>query len=402
MARRERVFAADAGGLQVEVPLLSADGQRVASESPYGITIWQTATARPIFRMEIPINAARPARCDPQVRRWAAVDTVTEAALCRVVDAETGDALLQVRVPIPLRENRHAVAWSPDGHRMAAGFGQGGVHIYAVPADRSRARAFNAGAARDFQWSPDGKRFALSTGDGIRVGRLPLSDPPIRLGPPQTQARPDVFSLSPDGRFLAAADDDGTVAIWEIASGRLARRIPGHPVPAEIPHIPRFRVMSALLWSPDGKRLAGFRWGDKGLWVWEVATGRLLTSFAFGSSFQPVSSGPQPIVWSRDSQFLAVVTSAVTPRVRVLDVTAGKQVREWAADTSFSNFTNLIAWGPTDQMLTTGIGNPPRIQIWDVNTGEKDFPFEKPITELEAMSWSPDGRRLVKLLRENM
>ena len=305
---------------------------------------------------------------------------------------------MQIRVPTPLRGNRHAVAWSPDGRRLAAGFDQGGVHIYTVPADRSQARTFNAGAARDFQWSPDGKRFALSTGDGIRIGRLPLSDPPIRLGAPQAQTPPVMSSLSPDGKFLAGADGDGTVTIWEIASGRLAQRIPGHPAPAGLPHIPTVRAVSALLWSPDAKRLAGFRWGDNGLWVWEVATGRLLSSFAFGSSFQPFSSGPPPIVWSRDSQFLlAVVTS---PRVRVLDVTAGKQVREWAADTSFSNYTNLIAWGPTDQMLTTGIGNPPRVQIWDVKTGEKDFAFEKPIPELEAISWSPDGRRLVKLLRE--
>jgi WD40 repeat protein len=390
VARRERVFAADAGGLQVEVPLVSADGQRVAAESTYGITIWQTATARPIFRMGM-----RPGRCDPQARRWAVVDTLpTAAALCRVVDTDTGETLLQVRVPIPSHQDRYPVAWSPDGRRLAAGFRQGGVHIYAVPADPSQVRTFNAGAARAFEWSPDGKRFAISTGDGIRIGRLPLSDPPIRLGPPQAQTPPVVFSLSPDGRFLAGADGDGSVSIWEVASGRLARRIPGHPAPVEMPHIPTFPTLSALLWSPDGKWLAGFRSGD-GLWVWEVATGRLLTSFAFGSSFQTGSS--PPIVWSRDSQFLAVLTS---PTVRVLDVTAGKQVREWAADTSFSNWANLIAWGPTEERLTTGIGNPPWVRIWDVKTGEKVFSFEEPTPDLDAMSWSPDGRRLVKLLHE--
>ncbi len=401
VARRERVFAAEAGGLRVAMPLLRrrrAASRRRKHERHYHLANRHGAAHLPDGN---PIQLrARPAHCDPQLRRWVVVDTRSDAALCRVVDTETGEALLQIRVPTPLRGNRHAVAWSPDGRRLAAGFDQGGVHIYTVPADRSQARTFNTGAATDFQWSPDGKSFALSrrTVDGIRVGRLPLSDPPIRLGPPQAQTPPVMSRLSPDGKFLAGADDDGTLTIWEIASGRLTRRIPGPPAPAGLPHIPTVRAVSALLWSPDAKRLAGFRWGDNGLWVWEVATGRLLSSFAFGSSFQPFSSGPPPIVWSRDSQFLlAVVTS---PRVRVLDVTAGKQVREWAADTSFSNYTNLIAWGPTDQRLTTGIGNPPRIQIWDVNTGEKDCSFEKPIPELDAMSWSPDGRRLVKLLRE--
>ena len=276
---------------------------------------------------------------------------------------------------------------------------QGGVHIYTVPADRSQARTFNAGAARDFQWSPDGKRFALSTGDGIpyrSFASVRSSHPPgggggaDAAGHVQSEPRWQV----PRGGGRRRHRDD----LGDCLGPTRGQRIPGHPAPAGLPHIPTVRAVSALLWSPDAKRLAGFRWGDNGLWVWEVATGRLLSSFAFGSSFQPFSSGPPPIVWSRDSQFLlAVVTS---PRVRVLDVTAGKQVREWAADTSFSNYTNLIAWGPTDQMLTTGIGNPPRVQIWDVKTGEKDFAFEKPIPELEAISWSPDGRRLVKLLRE--
>jgi hypothetical protein len=75
-----------------------------------------------------------------------------------------------------------ALAWSPDGRRLAAGFSQGKVSIYNPPKDRSELRIVNTGTASFFEWSPNGKQFAFSTQGEVRIGSVPPSERPIRLG----------------------------------------------------------------------------------------------------------------------------------------------------------------------------------------------------------------------------
>jgi tetratricopeptide (TPR) repeat protein len=49
---------------------------------------------------------------------------------------------------------------------------------------------------------------------------------------------------SPDGRRLASAAEDGTVRLWDAASGRQVLALKGHT-----------GVVSSVAWSPDGRRL---------------------------------------------------------------------------------------------------------------------------------------------------
>src|SRR5205823_7117585 len=102
-------------------------------------------------------------------------------ATCRVLDMDTSHELMRVDVEIPMNRYQSALAWSPDGHRLAAGFSQGKVYIFNPPEDRSETRIVNTGTAAFFEWSPDGKRFTFSTQGEVRLGRLPPTQPPSRL-----------------------------------------------------------------------------------------------------------------------------------------------------------------------------------------------------------------------------
>ena len=70
------------------------------------------------------------------------------------------------------------------------------------------------------------------------------------------------MAFSPDGTRLASAGDDGTVRVWDAATGQEALTLKGHT--AEV---------SSVAFSPDGTRLASAG-DDSTVKVWDAATGQ--------------------------------------------------------------------------------------------------------------------------------
>jgi WD40 repeat protein len=399
VARRARVFLVEAqygttwrpnqprAGLQ-----LSADGNRVSAEAIGGATVWETATERPIFQGPTGSSGSQLGGIDPLVRRWAFLEMFGERATCRVFEMDTVLELFRVDAQIPMNNYNSALAWSPDGRRLAAGFAQGKVYVYAVPSNQAEARVWSAGPASQFEWSPDGRRFAFIAQGELRIGSLPATEPPPRLGAPLLL--PTVVSLSPDGRYLAGADRDGSLPVWDIASGQLARRLPGHPATLADRLNQVGPAANALLWSPDAKRMASVRFGDGSLRIWDMKAGTLLSFFQLGGNqFFFMQHDAVPLVWSPDSNLLAIRAGWQRKKVFIVDVTSGKQTREWDGGPDLGS-SNAMAWDPASEKLATCLGNPPQIRIWNIATGQEALALDRPVLGLNRLTWSPDGRRL--------
>jgi len=68
--------------------------------------------------------------------------------------------------------------------------------------------------------------------------------------------------FSPDGRWIASCSADGTIKIWDAATGQHKRTLEGH-----------LAGISTIAWSPDSNTLASGS-DDKAIRLWHRATGK--------------------------------------------------------------------------------------------------------------------------------
>jgi WD40 repeat protein len=104
-----------------------------------------------------------------------------------------------------------AVTFSADGRRLAAA-GPEGARVWDAHSGAERCRVPVEVGRPTLSFSPDGSRLALGVWQGAQVwdaatGRLLLTLP---VGGKVLQV-----AFSPDGLRLAAADDSGTLTLWD-------------------------------------------------------------------------------------------------------------------------------------------------------------------------------------------
>jgi hypothetical protein len=171
-----------------------------------------------------------------------------------------------------------------------------------------------------------------------------------------TGHRDYVFAIafSPDGKTLASASPDGTVKLWDTATGKQRLRLYTKCVRVE-----------AVAFSPDGKVLASGGWngmlgGDNVIQLWDVSTGDEVRVFRGHGG--PVLS----MAFSPDGLTLATGSAAVF-------APPNWKVGNPGLDIYFSVLT-----------------------LWDVHEGTKRLARQnKEAGAVGALTFSPDGKGLV-------
>jgi len=278
------------------------------------------------------------------------------------------------------------VCFSPDGKRLASGSQDGTVKVWDVASGQE---AFtlegHAGGITGVCFSPDGKRLASSAEDRtVRVwdlSRRPAGDQ-IDLNPPVLTLRAhtrEVLSVcfSRDGKRLASASKDGTVKVWDVASGNEPLTFKGHTT-----------WVTSIAFSPDGKRIASTSL-DRTAKVWDAMTGEVFLTFK-GHERAPCS-----ICFSPDGTRLA--SAAQDQTVKVWDSASGEEILNLKGHTKqvssvcFSSDGKHVASGSWDET----------VKVWDTTTGQETLTVSREILALKgrrpwimSVCYSPDGRRL--------
>ena len=196
-------------------------------------------------------------------------------------------------------------------------------------------------------------------------------------------------ALSPDGlRVLSgggfrADPGDRTVNVYDVETGRCLHRLEKH-------HGGIFTVG----FTPDG-RLAVSGGQDHRLRVWDVAAGRRLRTF--------VDAGNQIDAFALTPDGRAVVSTGpvqpgVAPVMSLWSLDTGHRLKMFR--TFRQRFVKAMSFTPDGRRLVLALQADWRIHVWGLTDSDEPRSFAAHSDEISALAITPDGRRVMSAGRD--
>ena len=178
----------------------------------------------------------------------------------------------------------------------------------------------------------------------------------------------------PDGELLAAADDNGRLYLWDLVDGHLTRTFVRR----------RSKSMNGVAFGLGGDVLAGAN-DDGRIYLWDVVSGRLAGTFP-----NPDSQGVIGVAFDRDTELLAAADD--NGRVYLWDVVSGDLAA--TLEHPDSQGLNDVAFSPEGELLAAAAGSG-KASVWDVASGQLAQAFTASgDSAVYTVSFAPDGRVL--------
>ncbi len=175
---------------------------------------------------------------------------------------------------------------------------------------------------------------------------------------------------SPDGKHIAAAGNDKTIYIWDVATGQQASSLHGHK-----------DFINSLAYSPDGKYIAAAGRLDNSIRIWDVATGQQVFLFT-GHKYSF-----NTLVYSPDGKYLA--SDAADNTIKIWDIATGAQ---FSFSQGHTGIIASLAYSPDGNYIASGSFDR-TIRIWDITT-KKQIALFQAEAKIRTVAYSPDGKYL--------
>jgi WD40 repeat protein/serine/threonine protein kinase len=205
--------------------------------------------------------------------------------------------------------------------------------------------------------------------------------------------------FAPNGQHLASCGADGTLRIWNVASGTLKATIPAHK-----------SLANAVAWSSDGLLLATVG-DDAHVRVWDAGTFKLRAQYPRASGQTLSQNRPRDrytaipprtslisdsqlgaklltVAFSVDGQSIAAAGEEGV--IRLWDVATGEVIRTIKGHTDTINYIafatdgNRIASGSVDRTA----------RVWQLDSPSEPIAVLEPDAPVVSVAFSPDGATL--------
>ncbi|HTU19425.1 MAG TPA: WD40 repeat domain-containing serine/threonine-protein kinase, partial [Gemmataceae bacterium] len=261
-----------------------------------------------------------------------------------------------------------AVAYRPDGKRLAVGSVDGSIRVWEPQTGRLVQMLLGSSHVASLAWSPDGRVLAAGGHTEKQLVRLWDAEKGRLLRALEVPDAQSIlgFAWSPDGRTLRAWTGGHCLA-WRTTDGKLLRKYlcPG----------------GSLAFSPDGKRLAISGADRASVSIRDADTGveiRKLSGIKEGRG----------VGWSPDGKRVAC---AAEEGVRVWETETSKEIAHYDVK-DFSGHCVGVVWSPDGRSLAVDMQD--RVVLLEVAGVAKPRSIEGGLGPTPA--WSPDGKRIAR------
>lgn len=277
-----------------------------------------------------------------------------------------------------------ALAFDPATRRIAVGSYKS-VHLMAL-ADRKWTATLkdHADLIRAVAFSPDGKRLAVAGGPSGRYGEIKIWD--VTAAVPKLvstiQGHRDsilAVAFSPDGGTLATASYDKLIKLWKVADGKVLATLKEHS-----------DGVYAVAFMPGGAQLVSAA-GDRTVKIWDVSTGKRL--FTVNDSLDAVYTAA---VHPSGRSFAAAGADRMirTWAWNGDGTSAGGNTATLLASTFAHGESVLrLAYSPDGATLASA-GADRVIKLWDAATLKEKQAFEAQPDWVMGLALSADGKLL--------
>lgn len=177
--------------------------------------------------------------------------------------------------------------------------------------------------------------------------------------------------FSPDGKKIVSCSSDGTIIIWDAASGIILTTLVGHK-----------GSVTSISYSPGGKEIVSCS-NDRTIKIWDANSGKNLATLE-GHTHVITS-----VSFSPDGKKIA--SSSHDENIKIWEVSSGKNIATLKGQTTY---LYSISFSPDGKKIASCIDDN-TIKIWELESMKNIATLIGNSATVYSISFSPDGEKIL-------